>query len=409
MLPMLDVHDDHGALLREAVSFDDLPDFIKVASFADRGTMPPDDFALILMDADGTYPRFPRNDAGNTAISTRYLTENFNELSKEAAATAAHNLAVACREQGLPIPDALLKLAGICGKEDVREKVPYIEVHKGLRLLAGEPKRESVLKDRKAHAVKKDEVSQHGGPATKLKTSSSSRLFDRLTRLGTKGRRADEALTTEAEKKKKAKEKAAQSSVPYSHTKKAADHFNENWKRMDPRERVKLAQAIVPSCRALGIELVKEAYDYAEGVKDMGRVTVCTRVRKWYTADERYDQLEKIAGSMEAPELIETLWELDTDNGITGLWSGKVPDPFLSVLEKQASDPERFIAGNEYTTAADLEELARNRPDLIKEQFSDAFAAQFLKSPVTVFKSLPLTTKTLLIRMSRDNTGSTKE
>ena len=404
MLPTLDVHDDHGALLRGAVSFHDLPELVKTASFADRGTTPPDDFALILTDADGVYPRFPRNDAGNTLISARYLAENHNELSKEAASIAAQNLAVACREQGLPIPEVLLKLAGIVGEEQVYEKIPYVSVHKGLRLLALEAKRESVLKNRKAHSVKKDEVSQHGGEGTKLKTASIEKILDRLARLGTKKKRADEFINPEAEKTKKTQ-------VSYAHTKQAAAHFNENWKRMDPKERVKLAQAIVPSCKALGIELTKEAYDYAEGVKDMGRVVMCTRVRKWYTADERYDQLEKMASSMEAPAIIEKLWELDTDNGITNLWSGKVPDPFLSVLEKQAeAEPERFVAGNEYCTGEDLQDLARRRPDLVKEQFSDAFAAQFLKNPITVFKSLPLTTKTLLIRMCRDDsTGSTKE
>lgn len=526
MLPQLDVHDDHGALLKGAVAFETLPDFIKEASFAGRGELSPEDFSLILTDADGTYPRFPRNDAGNTAISTRYLTEHHNKLSEMAVKTASHNLAVGCRMFGLPIPEELLKLAGIQGPEDVREKIPYVEVHKGLRFLAGEPKRESVLKERKGHKVKEESVSQHGGSGTKLKTSSdrdwvrdgtanhakplggaspaprdrfpggsmgernaarnikthedqkaprrslsesevnqtvsdlrrrkaSGRANEAAKRIGATGLRppsggyhnlvrkqslpAEEpvnAPTPGGQTAAPAKDlkapapkptfsgsdaevrsqvparfggtgKNKQSSISYAHTKAAADHFNENWKRMDPRERVKVAQAIVPACKDLGIELVKEAYDYSSGVKDMGRIVVSARVRKWYTADERYDELEKQASSMEAPAVIEKLWELDTDNGVTALWGGKIPDPFLSVMAKQAEaeSNERFIVGNDYTTAEDLKNLATNRPDLIKQQFSDSFAAQFLKSPVTVFKSLPLTTQQVLMRMSSSNTS----
>ena len=57
----------------------------------------------------------------------------------------------------------------------------------------------------------------------------------------------------------------------------------------------------------------------------------------------------------------------------------------------------------------DVRVLATERMDLVTEKFGESFAAQFQKSPVAVFESLPEPTKRILGRMARDRQGMVRD
>jgi hypothetical protein len=116
---ILDIYDDsHGEILKGL--FPDpahIPDLVKQAhylSLDERGALPDDLFALVLMDKDVTLRKFACVDPGNTLLSMLYLMKTAHKLPVEAAGLASENLKVAAHWYWDTI-DELEKSAGIGG------------------------------------------------------------------------------------------------------------------------------------------------------------------------------------------------------------------------------------------------------------------------------------------------------
>ncbi len=369
----LDFYDDGGRFLTEKIPYDDLPAFVKEASYAPREDLTPDDYAVVMVTGDTEEGKFPINDPGNTAISTAYFLHNHDVMPPEAVKVAAVNLLDACRAFRLGEPEELRKLAvRSVAPMALKDKIPYEEVAPITRYDDKPLKRRKL--EHKPTNTKKEMKQIFGGE--KLKTASA---------------------------------------LNYGHTKRAAREFNENWKRMSTEGRVKLAQALVPDCRKLGIELDPVAYDYAEGVPDIGRMKIAMQTRYDLVEDpEPYKELEKTASEyLDRPEeFIEKVWGLDVRTGISKFWGTKLHDPVLSLMktaDARSNSEESFTMGADYCTETDLKYLAEERYDLLRDKFGDDFAKQFTKNPITVFKSLPLNTKCILSRMSRDHISAPKD
>jgi hypothetical protein len=132
-MPVLDVTDDLGATLRVALQDrgEVASDMLKEASMPAPYSGDDRDFALILIDNDGTeHRKFACNDAGNTAVSLFYLQQYHESLNKAAAKTAAAVLSEIGRYQGLTIPEDIEKMASaVLSPEDIHDIVDERRVH----------------------------------------------------------------------------------------------------------------------------------------------------------------------------------------------------------------------------------------------------------------------------------------
>lgn len=428
----LDFYDDGGLLLKETIALSDIPDFVKVASRADQEDLSPEDYAVVLDTDNGRLPRFPRNDPGNTALSTHYLVQRAErgEVADEVTKVAAMNLAVACRMYSMSIPDSLMKLAGISHSDEVQDLSPVVDVRRiekvasarsamigaalggsgGLYGARKENSKGQILKQVFLGATGGAGIGAGGALAAKHGGGAAKKAVrEALDELGDSvGRNAEYAAakaTRGARKGIFGVRGVKKTAAPYAHTAKAALHFNEDWRRLAPMERAKLAQSLVPDCDALGIELVKEAHIYAKGVGDVGRALASIEARALLRPDDEiYPMLKEAAISMTSEDMVGALWAADEANGLSQKWGTLIEDPVLSVLKiKEASSDERLTAGTtDQVLASELKLLSINRSDLVESKFGAAFCAQFCKNPTTVFKSLPDDTKKILARMASD-------
>ena len=113
---IIDFYDDPtGQILKQKLNHEDIPDFVKEASFLlpeTRGKLPDDVFALVAIDRGEKLRKYACTDKGNTALSVLYFLENRDKLPAEAQKVAAANLCEACGWYDMDPPDPLLKVAG---------------------------------------------------------------------------------------------------------------------------------------------------------------------------------------------------------------------------------------------------------------------------------------------------------
>lgn len=113
-MPVLDFSDDLGATLRHVLDGRVAPEILKEASFLSPSEGTDADFALILIDDDGSeHRKFACHDAGNTLASMVYLTHYAGNLNPPAVKVAASVLSEHARHQGLDVPDEIEKMASI--------------------------------------------------------------------------------------------------------------------------------------------------------------------------------------------------------------------------------------------------------------------------------------------------------
>lgn len=118
---VLDHYDDlSGEVLRSIFPTEEsVPEVIKQAHFIppeERATLPPDVFALELVDGPVVMRKFACTDPGNTALSVEYFLKTAHRLPEEAQKVAAKNLITACEWYDIDPPEALQKVAiGLSG------------------------------------------------------------------------------------------------------------------------------------------------------------------------------------------------------------------------------------------------------------------------------------------------------
>lgn len=112
---VIDFADDQGALLAAALGGSEPAELLKTASFLRPEDALDRDFALILIDNDGTeHRKFACSDPGNTLVSLFYLEQRgHEELNPAAIKVAAANLTELGQQWGLTVPDEVSKLASL--------------------------------------------------------------------------------------------------------------------------------------------------------------------------------------------------------------------------------------------------------------------------------------------------------
>lgn len=132
---IIDVTDDLGASLKafiDEVGADNLSDTVKTASWLEPASGRDRDYALILVDDDGTaHRKFACHDPGNTLVSMFYLEKVAQpSLNPAAIKVAATNLGSLARDWGLQVPAEIEKMASTALSERAaRDIVDARRVH----------------------------------------------------------------------------------------------------------------------------------------------------------------------------------------------------------------------------------------------------------------------------------------
>lgn len=112
---IIDVADDLGASFKrfiDQVGADQLADTVKTASWLEPGVARDRDYALILVDDDGSsHRKYACHDPGSTLVSMFYLQQAAPLLNPAAVKVAAANLGSLAKDWGLDVPHEITKLA----------------------------------------------------------------------------------------------------------------------------------------------------------------------------------------------------------------------------------------------------------------------------------------------------------
>jgi len=112
---IIDMADDLGASFKafiDEVGADSLSDTVKTASWLEPGKAKDRDYALILVDDDGSsHRKYACHDPGATLVSMFYLERAQSVLNPAATKVAAANLARLAQDWGLAVPAEIEKMA----------------------------------------------------------------------------------------------------------------------------------------------------------------------------------------------------------------------------------------------------------------------------------------------------------
>lgn len=121
---VLDVADDLGASLLARFPLDQLPAFVKTAEWREPGEARDRDFALVLVDTDGSrHRKYACHDPGSTLVSMLYLEQAQAHLNPAAIKVAAATLSGLARDWRLEVPASIDKLAALDLSEEEQRRV----------------------------------------------------------------------------------------------------------------------------------------------------------------------------------------------------------------------------------------------------------------------------------------------
>lgn len=194
----------------------------------------------------------------------------------------------------------------------------------------------------------------------------------------------------------------------------ACDYFDENWKQMHPKARHEVAVNLMKSASVHDVET-------SDLLQRYGSSTYAPSLRMAYETrkallelddtDSRtlLDSMFDKAASVHPERFASALAEFDRGMGFDQYWdlTMGIPDPWFSTFGRTKVAEYVYVDGNDRVTATDLQRLAQN-PLLLNEHFDEDIVKGFKNDPVTVFDSLPLPQKKVIMRVASDmHTGGT--
>lgn len=433
----------------------------------ERSRLPDDAFALVLVNGEEKLRKFACIDEGNTTLSVLYFLKHAHKLPDVARARAAENLKVACAWYDLDVPEELEKEAGLVGKaigavasapgraagwaakktvgaaadhalknpvgtamtamtlpsivkgtkqsigqnlQKVRAGEQMAGTRGGLAAMAGPHELAHLAKHGEATGTSCMPISvdstkkTSAPPATVRKTAHMNPIVDvtglQPTKTATVVRPSRYALGT---------------TYPldtYEQVKMAAAYFDENGRRLTPADRHEYCTNLVKRASELDIPLSDIIRTYGSE-KYASDETLRAAIESRRQIVDHLDKeasvlLEEIYETRHAmpPEDYATVLEaFDKTAGIAHLYDAHVMDPFYSTFgfEKTAEgDDFKDSILNFHVTGADLKRLALT-PKNLEAVFGDDFVEEFRKDPISIYKSMPVEQKKLIIRMATEN------
>lgn len=433
---ILDVHDDVGGEIIRSMfpTQDAIPEVIKTAhalTADERQSLPDDVFALVMVNDEHRMRKFACHDPGNTALSVLYFLKTAHKLPEEARVVAAENLKIACSWYDLDVPKEIDEL--------VLMKEAGIGTALTLMQLPGQVQNTSQnIKSNMAHinqaerggnmVVTMDQMKgKHAevtGTSDMPLSAPSVKEVKKMPPVKTAGMRLMSPVVdvsglepTKAQWQKVASHHALGDRYPldsYDQVKTAGAYFEQHGSKFSLEDRREYCQNLVKRASELDIPLSETVLRYGG---------------ESYASDEELklamDSRNRCLDEEDAREVLRSLFEkkaqLDPDlfaialhqfdktAGLDQLYGHSIVDPYLSTFgtEKVAEDEEEDwteIIGNDVLTARELKRYAKTSASTLEMLFGEDMAEEFRKSPVSIFRSLPMDQKRVIMRLATDNT-----
>ena len=440
---LVDAHDLGPGLLKEAgittplsVRRYDIPDSAELAKLANS------DFAVVMVGGGKMFRKFACSNPGVAWLNAHYLADVWDDMPKTAAAVAGMRLLEAM--EGLTPPPALLEkmaqtihphpengeLIEVDGIQMVDiEKTAWAALAKGISSLgrhamtAGKNlmRTKGVSKVVKTpgkmrtteYAGKgfKDWGKYHGGKA--LAGVGKAVAKNPLTSAGV----AVGAPTAGVMLAKSASETPApllNGKYPVEtreQVKQASEFFDKHWKRLHPADRRQYCSNLMKAAAAHQLTGFSDKIVKYAGEAISGDVLLHLKVRGDMVDDRGREVLTKLAEAIpysDPDSLGETLTAFDEHYGLSQKWDESLPDPYMAVCTEKQAEAYVWMEGVDRVTEDGLNQIRDRDIGQIKQTFGEDVAHQFVKNPVTVFKSLPDPQKRIVARLANSSsTGGT--
>jgi len=410
---IIDFYDDpQGLVLKEKLAADQVPDFIKEAQFLDeshRSRLPDDVFALVMLDQGAPMRKYACTDKGNTALSVIYLMENHHKLPESAVKTAAVNLLTACGWHHLEPPVGLKKLAfGAVGK---LLNIGGSAMHMG----------DVVSRGAQRHANKMRGLGKFGDLAGSNVMPNQSTKEDEDTKAQEKtaafqpyvdvtGMEPPPRIEKRAgERFCLVKEGRGQYPIDtYGEVMEAQQWFNDYGDTLHPEDRREFCTKLASRADEIGLSVIDRIRKYAgANYAPDGEIKVGVSTRMQFWADDAPER-DMLQGLMDkyaeiSPDVFcQALREFDEATGLDHYWDTGIYDPYYTTFGFEKTAEWTFEHMSDRITEERLRHVVHASYPAIVEKFGEELADSLKKNPTTIFDSLPLDAKRIIMRMAND-------
>lgn len=408
---IIDFYDDpQGLVLKEKMQAEQVPPFIKEAQFLDesqRSRLPDDVFALVMLDQGAPMRKYACTDKGNTALSVIYLMENHHKLPEPAVKTAAANLLTACEWHHLKPPLGLQKLAFLGKLLNVGGSAMHMGdvVSRGAKRHAkkfpGMPK----VGDMAGTNVMPTQSTMDEGEGAQGKLASVIQPYVDVTGMEPPPRLEKRA----SEKFCLVKEGRGQYPIDtYGEVVEAQQWFNDYGDTLHPEDRREFCTKLASRADEIGLLVVDRIRKYAAaGYAPDGeiKVGVSTRMQFWAEDSPERDMLNGLMdkyASVQPDVFCEALRQFDEATGLDHHWDVGIYDPYYTTYGFEKTAEWTFEHMSDRITEERLRQVAHASYPLIAVKFGEELADSLKKSPTSIFDSLPLDAKRIIMRMAND-------
>lgn len=454
---ILDAYDDKEG--KTFLSFyprlDAVPEAIKTASSlnqADLDRLPDQVFALVMVDDEaGKIRKYACVDEGGTGLSVLYFVANHEKLPLEAQIKTAENLKIACGWYHLTPPAELDKIAGIADTLSTAQRAVFglsaghealqgmhaasgvmDGVHPGeiispeeaqerriqLRMgKYGEASQTAAMNIQPTNTVIKDKM-----PPLKTAADVSPDINEKPVK-GQQGRPPETHMDPYVDvsgKRAPVKEKKAEftrfalgTQYPlddYAQVKTATAYFDKYKDDFTPSDRHEYAVKVAARARELLIPVSDDLRKFGStGYAPEPEIRMALDLRK--TCLEKSAQREVLDRLMaEKPRITPdlfcaTLEQFDKVAELDALYVKGLPDAWATTYGFEKKADFSWVDGNDYVNEGQLQRLAAEENGRIHKLFDKDVAKEFKKSPVDVFKSMPVPQKRIIARLATDDMG----
>jgi len=348
-----------------------------------------------MIDQGEKFRKYACVDKGNAALSVLYFLENGDRLPEEAQKVAAANLITACEWYDLQPPASLVKAAGVGG------------ALMGAALMQG-----NVSAGVKRHdkAMGKMKVGDLTGSNIMPTQSGTEKTASMRPYVDVTGKSAPPRFEKVAHQRF-ALVKEGQGRFPidsYGDVLEADRWFNDHGEILHPEDRRELCIKLAARAEEIGCKVTDHVRKYAgKGYATDGEIKVAVATRVQYFQDDSPER-DMLNGLMDkyahvSPDVFcEAVCQFDQAMGLDHHWDDGVYDPWYTTYGFTKVAEWSFSTHGDKINEEQLKQVVNASYPLIAEKFGDEMANSLKKSPVSIFSSLPLDTKRILMRMAND-------
>lgn len=385
---IIDHQDDLGAFFRQSAPELANSTLVKEASWQEKPEMLDRQFAVILVEPNGTeHRKLAMHDAGNTLASVTYLLTRDHELSDSAVKLAAYNLLNSAMHYGLyeEFGDNLLRHEKLGSAFDV------------LAVLADSLNGDDIIDERRV-GVK---IATSGAASY---VAGGQRALGANPTVQVSGQPQMAGQASGQMMGAGAKAVAPNTVAKYA----SYDLIKEAqfmWPDLDPVDRRAFSLIIKEAALLEGADVPDSIYQYSGNELNPSFESIMKR-RQSYTANEElqedYERLGKVAHVMGLPDATEALYLLDEQAGLLDRYNTSLPDPVLSVYGTSKEASWSWNHGGEYCTEGQLQLLCTDpvKRSQFESLFGEELCSVFKKDPVKFFESRPVEQQVIISRMA---------